>query len=126
AEVVSAPRGERLAAHAPDAGPEDHVLLREAQLVDGLQQPVLDHPDAAAVTGLRRDLARARVLLRGLVHHRTSVQLYRSPGICRGRATPSSAATVSATVCSSALLPMKCTRRLSGAERMTSRTSWPS
>src|SRR5262245_42810864 len=68
AEVVAAPGGEGLPAHAADAGAEDDVILRETQLVDGLQQPVLDHADAAAVTGLGRDLARAQVFPRQRVH----------------------------------------------------------
>ena len=75
AEVVAAPGGEGLPAHAADAGAEDHVLLLEAQLVDGLQQPVLDHADAAAVARLGGDLTGAQVLSGQLVHQRISVQM---------------------------------------------------
>src|SRR5262249_32795769 len=122
-EVVPTPGGEGLPAHAADPGPEDHVVLLEPELVDGLEQPVLDHPDAAAMAGLGRDLARPQVFLRQLVHgQRTSVQMYGSSGTRPERATPPRAVTTSATVWSSALLPMKATFRLSGAARMTSRT----
>src|SRR3972149_6194116 len=67
-EVAPAPGREGLAPDAANAGAEDDVFLLEPQLVDGLEEPVLDHADAAAVAGLRRDLARPQILRCQLVH----------------------------------------------------------
>src|SRR5262249_602916 len=73
AEVVPHPGRKGLAPDTADAGAEDDVFLLEPQLVDGLEQPVLDHADPAAVTGLGRNLTRPEVLLCQFVHHLTSV-----------------------------------------------------
>ena len=68
-EVVAAPGREGLATDAADAGPEDHVLRRQADVVDRLQEPVLDHADPTTMAGLGGDLAGPKILSGQAVHH---------------------------------------------------------